>query len=86
MERIGIAFTKRTGTTNRRREYGIYAEPAFPETRYTKYEGYREDSPTGEVMVGLALAGPHSCYTQPLTPFLPTDFETTRFFKENVCS
>lgn len=88
MERIGVAFTKPRGSTNRRREYGVfqsdklaYGRPV-PQKLYARYQGYREDSPTGEVMTGLPLAGPMATHTQPLTPFYESHFEVVRFFEK----
>jgi len=72
--RVGVAFTKPQGETQRRREYGILRGSAG--SLYTRYEGYRE----GSTQVGLPLAGVHASWRQPLIPFVEAHFETVRFF------
>ena len=78
MKRIGIAFTRARGA--RRDEYGIYEGEHGG--RYSRYEGYREDTPTGEKQVGLSLAGPYSYSSQSYLDFKPEHFETIRIFDE----
>jgi len=58
-KRIGIALGERRGATNRRAEYEVIVDPEFPESWRLRYTGYREQQPTGEVWVGLALGGPN---------------------------
>src|SRR5271154_4589225 len=79
MKRIGIAFTKK-GRNGRRDEYGILEGEHGG--RYVRYEGYREDTPTGEKMVGLPLAGVNASWAQSLMDFKPEHFETIRIFEE----
>jgi len=80
MKRVGIAFSHPRGETQRRDEYGIYRGEAG--SLFAKYAGYREQSPTGEVWVGLPLAGPNACWRQPYIDFYPGGFKDVRFFKE----
>lgn len=86
--RVGVAFGKPHGASQRRDEYGIYESPAVsygvpvpPEERrlYAKYEGYREQRVGGEAQVGLPLGGPHWS-PQPMIDFVPEHFGTVRFF------
>jgi hypothetical protein len=81
MNRVGIAFTREIN--GRRSEYGVYESDPIaygfpvPQSLYVRYEGYRE----GNVMVGLALAGPNAAHLQPFGPFNPNSFEEVRFFE-----
>lgn len=72
-------MTKPGGQANRQSEYGIYQIGEHP-ALYARYEGCRYDSPTGQVQVGLPLAGPQASHNQPLIDFRPGDYETIRFF------
>lgn len=72
-------MTKPGGQANRQSEFGIY-RIGEGLSLYVRYEGCRYDSPTGQVQVGLPLAGPQASHNQPLTDFRPGDYETVRFF------
>jgi hypothetical protein len=78
--RVGVAFTRPKGPTQRRNEYEILETP-WGEQR-VRYVGYREQKENGEVLVGLPLAGPHASWAQPVIKFYPNDYEEVRFFKK----
>jgi len=84
-KRVGVAFSKPRGVTNRRDEYGIYESSGkaygmdVPKRLYTKYEGYREHTPKGEVQTGLALGGP-GWRAESYLDFKPEHFGEVRFF------
>ena len=84
-KRVGVAFTKPRGPTQRRDEYGIYESSGMaygvpvPKSLYTQYEGYREQRAGGEAQVGTALGG--RGWSPPIkTEFVPSHFAEIRFF------
>jgi len=85
-KRVGVAFSKPHGPSGRRDEYGIYESSGraygmeVPKYLYTKYEGYRENTPKGEVQTGLALGGP-GWREQSMLEFKPEHFGEVRFFE-----
>jgi len=85
--RVGVAFGEPRGPSRRRDEYEIlelssaYGVSLEPPARYARYVGYREDSPAGEVWVGLPLSGPTRVY-RPLLDFKPGMFAEVRFFPD----
>lgn len=83
MKRIGVAFsgpdtTVYNGKETRRNEYGIYRSEAGH--LYAQYEGHRKSSPTGEVQVGLPMAGPNNAWTQVKFVFVERDYTVIRYF------
>lgn len=82
MTRIGIALSKREGTTRRRKEYGIWIFDKCPDAKYVRYEGYREDRGVeGEVSVELPLASSDASWRMPLNPLRESDFETVTYLR-----
>jgi hypothetical protein len=85
-KRVGIAFSKPLGLTQRRDEYGIYESPGtsygqpVPKSLYAKYEGFREQRNGGEVQVGLASGGSRWS-PQPMIGFDPAHFDEVKFFE-----
>lgn len=84
-KRVGVAFGKPHGPTQRRDEYGIYESPSMaygvPVTPklYAQYEGFREQTATGERMVGTASGGPR--WSPPVKiDFVRAHFGEVRFF------
>jgi len=86
--RVGVAFSKPRGKTQRREQYGIWRSSGMPygiktaPKLYAQYEGYREQRADGEAQVGLPLGGP-GWRPQPMTDFVPSHYAEVRFFDKN---